>query len=339
MAGKHFTVIITDLDQGHARQEESVFAGTECELIQLQLHTEQEVIDACADADSLLVQYAPITPRVVPHLKKCQMLSRYGVGYDTINVPAATQAGILVANVPDYGTEEVSLQALTLALTIYRGVDVCNRSIRAGEWEYQVAAPISEAVSLTVGVFGTGRIGSAFAAKAHALGFRVIGCDRERSRVPSFATAVDFDTLLRESDIISAHSDLNESTAHIFSDDSFARMKKDAIFVNTSRGGVVDEKALVRALKDGRFRGVGLDVVENERLEPESELRLFPRVLLTPHIAWYSEQARVRLKQRTALNALWTLRGRLSPYVLNPEVLRSPLLRFKANPACPTPQA
>jgi D-3-phosphoglycerate dehydrogenase len=266
------------------------------------------------------------------------MLSRYGVGYDTINVPAATEAGILVANVPDYGTEEVSLQALALVLNLYRGVDICNRSIHAGEWNYLVAAPVQEAAALTVGVFGTGRIGSAFAAKAHALGFKVIGCDREAGKVPPFAAAVDFDTLLRESDIISAHSDLNESTAHIFSDASFAKMKKDAVFVNTSRGGVVDEQALVRALRSGRFRGVGLDAVENERLEAESELRPFARVLLTPHIAWYSEQSRVRLKERTALNALWTLEGKLSPYVLNPEVLQSPLLRFKANPACPSPQ-
>ena len=328
MPEKRFTVIITENDHGFITQEEAVFQGTECELILMQLHDEQSIIDACADADGLLCQYAQITPKVIPHLKKCRIISRYGVGYDTINLPAATAAGIMVANVPDYGTEEVALQALSLALQMYRGTGVCNRSVHTGEWEYRVAGEFREACTTTVGVFGTGRIGSSFAAKAHALGFKVIACDKLADKIPPCARAVDRDTLLRESDIISVHCDLNEETHHIFSDDAFARMKKDVIFVNTSRGAVVDEPALIRALRAGHFLGVGLDVLEKEPPLPGSELLSFANVILTPHIAWYSLESRLRLKQRAAETVLMTLRGTVSPYLVNPDVLRRPDLRF-----------
>ena len=328
MSEKRFSVIITDNDHGFITQEEAVFQGTECDLTLMQLKDEQGIIDACADADGLICQYAQITPRVIPHLKKCRLISRYGVGYDTINVPAATAAGIMVANVPDYGTEEVALQALSLALQLYRGTGVCNRSVHAGAWEYRVAGEFREASNTVVGVFGTGRIGTSFAAKAHALGFKVIACDKLADRIPSFVHAVDRDTLLRESDIISVHCDLNEETRHFFSDDAFARMKRDVIFINTSRGAVVDEAALVRALKAGHFRGVGLDVLEKEPPLPGGDLVGFANVILTPHISWYSLESRLRLKQRTAENVLMALRGIVSPYLVNPDVLRSPALRF-----------
>ncbi len=329
MADKRFKVIITDNDHGFITQEEAVFAGSDCELTLMQLHDEDALIEACAEADGLLTQYAPFTPRVIESLKKCRIISRYGVGYDTINVPAATKAGILAANVPDYGTEEVALHAITLATQLFRGTNVCNRDVHQGNWEYRVAGEFSDAGKTTVGVFGVGRIGSSFATKAHALGFQVIGCDLHPEKIPSFVTPVDFDTLVREADIISVHCDLNEGTRHIFSDKAFAAMKPNVIFVNTSRGGMVDEDALIRALGDGRFRGVGLDVVEKEPLPRNHGLLKFERVILTPHIAWYSVQSRERLKERTALNVRLTLEGALSPYVVNPEVLQSPNLRFK----------
>ncbi|MDR2727101.1 MAG: C-terminal binding protein [Deltaproteobacteria bacterium] len=329
MPEKRFTVIITENDHGFITPEEAVFQGTECELILMQLHDEQSIIEACADADALICQYARITPTVIPHLKRCRIVSRYGVGYDTIDIPAATAAGIMVANVPDYGIEEVALQALSLALQMYRGTHICDRSVHAGEWEYRVAGEFREALNTTVGVYGAGRIGNSFAAKAHALGFTVIVCDRLADRIPSFARAVDHDTLLRESDIISVHCDLNEQTRHIFNDEAFARMKRDVIFVNTSRGAVVDEAALVRALRAGHFRGVGLDVLEKEPPLPGSELLGFANVILTPHIAWYSLESRLRLKRRAAETALMTLRGAVSPYLVNPDVLHSPKLRFE----------
>ena len=326
---KKFKVIITDNDHGFITQEETVFAGTDCELTLLQLHDEQSVIDACADADGLLCQYAQISAKVIPHLKKCRILSRYGVGYDTIDVAAATAAGIMVANVSDYGTEEVAMQALALTLEMYRRTEVCNRSVHQGEWEYRVAGAFSEARSTTVGVFGTGRIGTSFATKAHALGFNVLACDKLAEKIPPFARRVDFDTLLRESDIISVHCDLNQETRHIFNDPAFARMKDGVIFVNTSRGAVVDEAALVRALKSGKFHGAGLDVLEKEPPQPGGDLVSFPNVILTPHIAWYSVESRIRLKQRTAENVLMALTGKMTPYLVNPDVLRSPLLRFE----------
>jgi len=329
MADTRFKVIITDNDHGFITPEEQAFAGSDCDLQLLQLHDEDSVIAACAEADGLLSQYAPLTARVIEQLKRCRMISRYGVGYDTIDVAAATQAGIMVANVPDYGTEEVALQALTLALQIFRGTDVCNRSVHGGEWEYRVAGNIDDADKTRVGVFGTGRIGTSFAKKAHAIGFEVLACDIVPEKIPAFARPVDFDTLLRESDIISVHCDLNADTRHIFSDAAFSAMKKQAVFVNTSRGGVLDEQALIRALEAGRFRGVGLDVVEKEPLPADHGLRAFERVVLTPHIAWYSVQSRIRLKERTASNVRQTLEGVVSPYLVNPEVLQSPNLRFR----------
>ena len=327
---QQYSVIITENDHGFITQEEAVFANSPMRLTLGAMHSDEALVEGCAQADGLLVQYAKIHAGIMPHLKRCVILSRYGVGYDTIDLAAATREGILVCNVPDYGTEEVSLQAIAMLMHFYRRATVCDAAIRQGVWDYRVAEPVYKAPATTVGVLGTGRIGTAFAQKAHALGFKVLACDLDRSKIPACAEVVDQQSLLARSDFVSLHCDLNAATRHMMNDAAFAAMKPTAVLINTARGGIVDAEALARALTQGQIAGAGLDVLEQEPIEKDSPLLSLPNVLLTPHIAWYSVDSRIALKHKTALNVVMALQGKLPPYVVNPEVLNSPKLRFKA---------
>ncbi len=323
-----FNVIITDNDHGFIDQEKEIFNSPDFNLELKQLHTEQEVIDNCKDADGLIIQYAPLTKRICESLPKCQVVSRYGVGYDTLDIAAATEAGIIVANVSDYGTEEVSLQAIALLMQLYRKTDVCNTSIRAGEWEYRVAEPIYSTGTTVLGVLGTGRIGTAFVKKAQALGFKIIVCEKDSSKIPAGTTPVDFETLLKESDYISVHCDLNTETRHMFNDAAFDKMKDTAVIINTARGAIISEEAFIRAMQQKKIAAAGLDVLEFEPPKNKDLLTL-DNVIYTPHIAWYSMESRLRLKTCTARNVRQILDGEMTPYIVNPEVLNSPNLRFK----------
>lgn len=320
----HMRIVITDCDHETIEEELDVAAQHGVEVVQARCRSEDEVIEAARDADGILVQYAPVTDRVLEALPRLRAIGRYGVGVDTVDVDAATARRVAVSNVPDYGTEDVSDHAVALALALVRGVVQLDRGVRAGQHALTSVKPLHRVKELVFGVVGMGRIGTATAAKARALGFTVIGCDPHvppRTEAEEGIEAVELDALLERADIVSLHVPLDASTHHLVDDAALSRTKEGAVLVNTCRGGVVDTAAVVRALRSGRLKGAALDVFEEEPLPLDSPLVDLPNTVLTPHAAWYSEESYSELKRRTIENVVDVCAGRTPRNILNPEVL------------------
>ncbi|MEV8170530.1 C-terminal binding protein [Microbacterium sp. NPDC077486] len=313
-------IVITDCDHDDIAEERAVAEAGGVDLELFQCRSEDEVIAAAADADAVVVQYAPVTARVLDALPRLRAIGRYGVGVDTVDVPAATARGIAVCNVPDYGTEDVSDHAIALALSLVRGVTELDRRTRAGVYSLSDVKPLHRISALTFGVVGVGRIGTATARKAAALGFTVIGHDPRADARAREVRLVDLDELLAAADVVSLHVPLDESTRHLIDDRALSRMKPGALLVNTCRGGVVDTAALVRAVRSGAVKAAALDVFEEEPLPPTSALLQLPSVVVTPHTAWYSEESESELKRRAIENVVDYCAGRTPRDLLNPEV-------------------
>lgn len=317
-------ITIVDSDNESFAEEEAVAARHGLELTRHHAVTEQETIIAARGADGILVQYAPLTAAVMDALPELKVIGRYGVGVDTVDVPAATARGIAVCNVPDYGVQDVSDHAIALTLSVVRGTAQLDRLVRAGEYGLVPVKPLHRISTLRFGVVGLGRIGAATAVKARALGFTVIGSDpmlAVGTRTADGIEVVEYEELLTTCDVISLHVPLMDSTHHLIGEEALTRMKPGAVLVNTCRGGVVDTQAVARALKDGRLKGAGLDVFEEEPLPVDSPLLDCDNAVLTPHASWYSEESYSELKRRVAEIVAAVLRGETPREVLNPEVL------------------
>jgi D-3-phosphoglycerate dehydrogenase / 2-oxoglutarate reductase len=323
-------VVITDCDHGFIAPEEAVLkaAGVACRLHQVK--TEDDVIAVAHDADGILLQYALITGRVLDALPRCRVAVRYGVGVDTVDLAAATDRGVVIANIPDYCMEEVSEHALALALDLWRGTTLYDRAIRGGTWSAGMKKPMTRLAGKVAGVIGVGRIGSRFARKVAGIGMTVLGYDPYLASWPPAVRSVSLEQLLREADIVSLHLPLNAETRHLINERTLSLMKPTALLVNTARGGIVDTDALLRALKDSRIGGAALDTLEQEPVPPDSPLLSLPNVLLAPHAGWYSDQSIVDLKRKTAEAALAVLRGQRPYSVVNLEVYAGSKLRSRA---------
>jgi D-3-phosphoglycerate dehydrogenase len=303
-------VVITDCDHDTVEPERAVLDGHDVALRWLHCRTPREVADQAGDADVLINQYVPITAEVLEALPRCRLVVRYGVGVDNVDVEAATARGVWVANVPDYGRDEVADHTLALALSVLRGVVVLDRSVRDGVWDLEAAGPLRRLSTLTYGVVGCGAVGTALAHRAAGLGMRVLGYDVPQVRSEPPIQRVPLEELLSSSDAVSLHAALTADTHHLLGADALARMRPSAFLVNTARGGLVDAAALLDALDAGALAGAALDVLEGE---PPDELgwRLarHPKVVMTPHAAWYSEEAFHTLKTEVAREALRVLEG------------------------------
>ncbi|MBW2149306.1 MAG: C-terminal binding protein [Deltaproteobacteria bacterium] len=321
MGEKRFNVVITDCDHGFIDPEREVMESIDAELILRQLKTEEEVIAACKDTDGLINQYTLITGKVMENLPRCKVIARYGVGVDSIDIEAATERGIIVANVPDYGTTDVANHAAALLLTCYRKIMTANNAVKTGTWDYQVMYPIEPSRQSTVGLLGIGRIGRAFTERMLAFDFTVIANDPYVTEHIPGIRIVDFDTLLAESDFISIHCPLTNSTYHLLGEKEFEKMKNTAVIVNTARGALIDEAALIRALQKGWIAGAALDVLEKEPPDPANPLLTMDNVIITPHAAWFSVASRIEVKKRTAQNVAAVLQGIAPKNIVNPEVL------------------
>lgn len=318
-------IVITDCDHDSITFEEVVALEHGIILERRQCLTEDEVIEAARDADAILVQYAPISARVLQALPKLRAIGRYGVGVDTVDVDEATKQGVAVCNVPDYGTEDVSDHAIALAMAMVRSVPRLDRQIRAGGYNYAEVRPLHRTAGQVFGVLGLGLIGSATARKAQGIGFRTIGFDPLHavgSVTAGGVEVVDLETLLGTADILSLHVPLNPATQHIISAKTLRSMKRGAKIVNTARGGLIDTEALVEAITSGHLSGAALDVFEREPLPVGSPLTALPNVVLTPHISWYSEESYGELKSRTIRNVVDVLVGTPPRNIINPEGLR-----------------
>ncbi|MDQ0247538.1 D-3-phosphoglycerate dehydrogenase [Bacillus fengqiuensis] len=316
-----FKVLLTDYEFEHLQYEESVFeqSGLEIEFIKAQCRTEDEVMEAAKDVDAILNQYAPISRRVIESLENVKIISRYGVGVNTIDLDAAKEKGIIVANVPDYGMEEVSNHALALLLSWARKVTLLNNEVKNGNWDFKACVPIHRFNNQTVGVLGFGRIPRRFVEKVKPLGFKTAAYDPFVSAEDMAAVGVqkmELDEIIRESDFLSVHVPLIDDTFHLINEERLNQMKKNAVIINTARGPIIDEKALAEALENKIIAGAALDVTENEPINTDSPLLKMDNVIITPHSAWYSEEAMIELRQKAAKNIIQVLSGEKSPYAL-----------------------
>jgi len=315
-----YQVVITDCDHGSIQEEQEEFDQIGAELILAQAQEEKDLILSCKEADGLLNQYALLTRRVLENLPKCKVVSRYGVGVDSVDLRAATDLGIVVANVPDYCMDEVANQTIAMLLTLIRKTAFFNQKIKSGQWDFHLGTPIYRTKGKTLGLIGCGKIGLEVARKISGFGAKVIAFDPYLQKTEGGIELTDFDTVLKKSDFISIHCPLNESTRHLIGQKEFQKMEKRPIIVNTSRGPIIDETALIEALKEGRVSGAGLDVLEKEPPDPQSPLLKMDNVILSPHVGFYSEESISELKRRTAINVSNVLMGRWPGSVVNREV-------------------
>jgi D-3-phosphoglycerate dehydrogenase len=320
--GKYpYRVVITDCDHGSIEEEREEFGKIGAELILNQVQEEKETIQACKDADGLLNQYTLLTQKVLEKLPKCKVISRYGVGVDSVDLRAATDLGIIVANVPDYCVDEVSNQTLSMILALIRKTAFFDRKVKSGQWDFRQGRPIHRLKGKTMGLIGSGKIGLETAKKLAAFGVRVIAFDPYLGKAPEGIELKDLESVLKESDFISIHCPLNDSTRHLIGEREFEKMGKKPIIINTSRGPIIDEKALIQALEKGLISAAGLDVLEKEPPDPQNPLLKMENVIFSPHIGFYSEESISELKRRTAKNVSDVLTGRKPYSVVNGEVM------------------
>jgi D-3-phosphoglycerate dehydrogenase len=317
-------IVVTDHRRHPTYDEERrVLEELGAELVLADCATSAEVSAACAEADGVLANLAPVDAAAITAMRRCRVISRYGVGYDNVDVPSATARGIWVANVPDYCGEDVSDHALALLLAVARRVTARDRAVRAGAWNAAVGA-VRRIEGKTVGLIGFGQVARALARKLAAFRpARILASDPyqdaaaiARGGVVKVAT----EELLRESDYVSLHAPASGETRHLIDAAALSLMRPEAILVNTSRGPLVDEAALAAALAAGRLGGAGLDVFEREPLPADSPLRGLDGVVLTDHAAWYSVEAMSELKTKAARNIVAVLAGGRPPYPLNQPV-------------------
>jgi D-3-phosphoglycerate dehydrogenase / 2-oxoglutarate reductase len=307
-----FIVAVTDYVFPSLEPEKKVLAPLGAELRPAQCKSEEEIIELTQQADAVLNCYAKMTARVIEKLGRCKIIARYGIGVDNVDLDAATRAGIVVTNVPDYCIDEVSDHALALLLALARRIVPANGAVRAGDWDVIAHAGIRRLRGQTLGLVGFGKIAVAVAAKAQSFGLRVVACDpfvRSEAMAPHGVQAVDLDRLLAKSDAISIHVPLSPETLNLIGARELAFMKPTAFLINTSRGGIVDEQALAVALKENRIGGAALDVLGVEPPSPDHPLRKLPNVILTPHLAFYSRESVIELQTKAAEEVARAMRG------------------------------
>ena len=332
-----FTVVHVDSrrDPEQIRRE---LARADAELVTTLVQSEDELIEATRQADGVIVGGYRITRRAIEQMERCRIIIRTGVGFEVIDLDAATERGIVVANVTDYCSEEVANHALALLLACSRKILRFDRAVRAGDRASVPLAPMGTLYGETLGLLALGNIGRAMARRGQALGMNVIAYDPYLD--PNIAAdmgvdLVPMDDLLRRSDYVSVHVPLSEKTYHMISHEQLRLMKPTAYIINTSRGGVIDEAALIEALNKGVIAGAGLDVVEKEPISPDNPLCALDNVVLTPHTAFYSDASLPRLLQMTGQAVADVLLGYWPRDVVNPEV--KPRFPLKARPASVTP--
>jgi D-3-phosphoglycerate dehydrogenase len=269
------------------------------ELVPLQTKKPEDFLAQAADCDALLNTYAgPITADVMAKMPKCRIIARYGIGVDTIDLEAATAAGIIVTNNPTYCIEEVAEHTMALLLDSARKVAFYDRQVRAGQWAVPPGKPLYRLVGRTLGLVGFGNIARQVAVRAAAFGMKVTYADPfvKEGQFPEPGRKVELDELYRTSDFVSVHPPLTPQTRGMINDDVFSKMKPGAMLINCSRGPVIDTAALVRALDAKKIAGCALDTTDPEPLPDLHPLRGRDNVIINPHVAWYSETAMVGLQ-------------------------------------------
>jgi D-3-phosphoglycerate dehydrogenase len=313
----------TDPLHSEFSHEHAELAKIGAELRVFKVKTEEEVAAACKDADALLVTYARIGKIALAGMPKLKIVVRTGVGYDSLDVAAATARGVMACNVPDYCISDLAEHTMALLLAWWRRIGELDRQVRTAGWGLPIK-PMHRLEGKTLGILGLGRMGQAVAVRAKGFGVTLTAFDPYIPD-PVFqslgVTRLSLEELCRTADIVTIHSPLTPETRHLICDRTLALMKPTAVIVNTARGGLIKTDDLARAIGEGRIAGAALDVIEEEPLGMDHPIRALSRVILTPHAAWYSEEAEPELRRRAAQIAVQGLQGERPVSLLNPEVL------------------
>jgi phosphoglycerate dehydrogenase-like enzyme len=306
-------VLITDQNYEDLALERELFGNAGVELAVAQCTTEDEVLAAGRNFDAFLVQYAPVTGRAIAQLPQLGIISRIGAGYDTIDTEACAKYGVWLANSPDYGVGEVATHALALALALIRNVVAYNRDIAGGRWHYLSSGRLRRASELTLGIVGLGRIGKRMAHLSRNVFRRVVASDPYLidGDFPAYVERASLADLFKQCDLVSLHVPLNDETRSIVGATMLSRMRPGSYLVNTARGALVDVGDLLAAVDSGILAGAALDVLPVEPVPADSRLLGHPKVILTPHAAFYSVQAETELRRKAAQNIVtWLKTGR-----------------------------
>jgi D-3-phosphoglycerate dehydrogenase len=314
-------IAVTDSPFPSLDPAKAALARLQPELRMAKSTSAEDILAVARDADAVMVTYAKLPGDLLRQLKRCKVIGRFGLGVDNIDILAAAQLGITVTYVPDYCMHEVSDHAMALLLALVRKIPLSNKLVQAGRWEMPAVVPIHRLDGRVLGLVGFGNIPRALAPKAKAFGLKVVTHDPFVSADALRMTGVEgvsFDRLLEISDYVSIHAPLNDKTRGLFNADNFRKMKKGALLVNTARGPLVDEQALIQALDSGHLGGAALDVVAAEPLAKDSKLLGRDNVILTPHTGFYSVEALNELQTKCATDVARVLSGEKPIYPVKP---------------------
>ena len=294
--------------------EKQLLRETGIELVASVVNNTDEAQRATKDADAIVTAIVPIDADLVASLKNCRVIVRLGVGYEIIDLASCRKKDIIVCNIPDYGTEEVANHAVALLFAVHRQLLSYDQRVRSRKWGHFLGRPIHRLSTLRVGVIGLGRIGMSFARSIKAFACDVVGFDPFLAAdqiAAQHIKPIALESLFETSDIISLHVPLSERTHHLISRETIALMKRRPIIINVSRGGLIDGAALAHALKTDQLSGAGIDVFEDEPNVPQDLLPI-DNVVLTPHVAWYSEEAELQLR-RSSIEEIMRVLGGQAP--------------------------
>jgi len=315
-------VLVTDHVFADLETERALIEPLGLDVVLAPATDEHTLAGLAEHAKAMLVCYAPVPREVIEAAGECRVIARYGIGVDNVDVHAATEAGILVTNVPDYCLDEVADHTLALLLAVVRGIVGAAEVVRRGEWAVP-QEPLPRLRGRRLALIGLGGIGRRVAERALAFGLEVVGFDPLlEGTFPEGVRRVDMlDEAVADADIVSLHAPMTPATGHLIDERLIRKMRRSPILLNTSRGGLVDLNALTEALDEGRLSAVALDVTEPEPLPVEHPLRRHPRALITPHIGFYSVEAQQELQRRAAEEVVRALSGEPPRCPVNPEVL------------------
>ena len=321
-------VLITDHVWPTTDPERAVLEAGGAEVVVSPSGDEGTLIEMAKDADAIMTCFAQVTENVVRAAERCKVIGRFGVGVDNIAVNTATELGIAVTYVPDYCVDEVSDHVMALLHAWNRKVVLFDRAVKERGWASQgLTMRIMRLRGKTIGIVGFGRIGQAVAVKARAFGLRILASDPvvPASTVESLGgTLVDLTTLLRESDFVSLHAPLTPDTRNLIGAEELARMRPDAFLINAARGPLIDEDALYDALSNGTIAGAGLDVMVDNVPPQDHPLLSLENTIITPHIAFFSQESTLELEQRAAEEVVRVMHGEMPENLVNAAVLQHP---------------
>lgn len=325
-------VVITDFINPPLTHEQDILGGV-ANVTALNAYSEDDLVGRTEQADAIMLyHFISLTEKTISRLERCKLIVRCGVGYDNVDWKFARSRGIDVANVPDYGTEEVADSAIGMMLTLARGVHYMNSRLQrgAGPWIYEQIKPTHRLRGRTFGIIGIGRIGTATALRAKALGLRVVYYDPYvpdgRDKSLGIERIESLEEMLSQSDVVSVHCPRTVETQHMLNDQTIAKMKRGSLLINTARGGVVDAHAVLRAIEGDHLWGAALDVLETEPPFPEDPLiqawknpdhPAYDRLIVNPHAAFYSEEGLDDMRIKGSQNCLRVLRGEPARNVVN----------------------